>query len=98
VKFWLNARIATITNGTPCPAGIAIVRSVKILKQPSGLTGNIINCCRFVFHGDLYIAVPIQVAYLSSPETGLFDFFRMGFQHHQGLWIISEKLGTHKWQ
>jgi hypothetical protein len=47
VKFWLNGRIATITNGTPYPAGIAIVRSVRILKQPSGLTGNKINCCRF---------------------------------------------------
>jgi hypothetical protein len=45
-----------------------------------------------------YITVRIQAAYLSSPETGLFDFFRMSFQHPQGFWIKSEKLGAHKWQ
>jgi hypothetical protein len=38
-------------------------------------------------------ASQIQAAYLSSPETGLFDFFRMRFQHPQGFWIKSEKPG-----
>jgi hypothetical protein len=47
VSFICSVRIAVMHNGAPCPAGIAVVRNVRTMKQTGGLTGNRPNYCLF---------------------------------------------------